>query len=76
MRRHTFIVQVHSGGVSTVENLRTRQRVRIEDLARLGTQIERWVSDALEEREPAGGGVLVPSEDAPRTKRPVDQRPH
>jgi hypothetical protein len=75
MRRHSFMVQVHPGGVSILENLRTRERVSIEDLDGIGAQIERWVSDALTEGEGPGGDGLVPSEDAPGSSRPVDQGP-
>lgn len=44
--RHTFLVQVHPGGISTVENLRTRERVRVEELGTLGDLVERWVEEA------------------------------
>jgi hypothetical protein len=48
--RYTFVVQIHPGGVSTLENLATRERVRVADLATVGAQIERWV-ERLRERE-------------------------
>jgi hypothetical protein len=50
--RYTFVVQIHPGGVSTLENLATRERVRVADLATVGAQIERWV-ERLREREDA-----------------------
>lgn len=50
MTRYTFVVQIHPGAVSTLENLATRERVRVADLATVGAQIERWV-ERLRERE-------------------------
>jgi hypothetical protein len=47
--RYTFVVQVQPGGVSTLENLSTRERVRVADVATVGAQIERWV-ERLRER--------------------------
>jgi uncharacterized protein (DUF2342 family) len=52
MRRQSFIVQVHPGGISVVENLRTRERVGVEELNAVGALIERWVDEAVDE---AGG---------------------
>jgi hypothetical protein len=61
-QRHTFIVQVHPEGLATLENLATRERVQVHELASVGNQIERWLQapaadphlgpgDQLEERE-------------------------
>lgn len=47
MRRHTFLVKVHPGEISTVENVRTRERVPVDDLGTVGAEIERWVLEAL-----------------------------
>ena len=52
MQRYTFVVQVHRHGVSTLENLSSAQRVRIEQLDEVGPQIERW----LVEMEPRPRG--------------------
>jgi hypothetical protein len=41
--RHTFVVQIHSEGLSTLENLSTHERVRVSDLADVGPQIEQWL---------------------------------
>jgi hypothetical protein len=41
--RHTFVVQIHSEGLSTLENLSTHERVRVSDLATVGPQIEQWL---------------------------------
>jgi hypothetical protein len=41
--RYTFVVQVHPGSISTLENLRTRERIQIVDLAAIGPQIEQWL---------------------------------
>jgi hypothetical protein len=50
--RYTFVVQVHPDGISTLENLATRERVQVEEVATLGTQIEEWLR-TLTEREDA-----------------------
>jgi hypothetical protein len=43
VNRYTFVVQVHPGGLSTLENLSTQERIQVSDLADLGPQIERWL---------------------------------
>ena len=45
MNRYTFVIQVYPGGISTLENLGTKERVRISELAVVGPQIERWLDD-------------------------------
>jgi hypothetical protein len=55
--RYTFVVQIHPGAVSTLENLATRERVRVADLATVGPQIERWV-ERLRERESAASAEV------------------
>ena len=45
MERYTFVVRVHPGGTSTVENLATRERAVVADLAAIGPQIDRWLSE-------------------------------
>jgi hypothetical protein len=49
MVRHTFVVQVHPDGISTLENLNTRERVRISEFASVGRQIERWLAEASDQ---------------------------
>jgi hypothetical protein len=44
VNRYTFVIQVHPGGVSTLENLSTHERVHVADLAAVGPQIERWLT--------------------------------
>ena len=44
MNRYTFVIQVHADGPSTLENLSTRERVPVADLAAVGPQIERWLA--------------------------------
>jgi hypothetical protein len=44
MNRHTFVIQVHADGPSTLENLSTRERVPLSDLAAVGPQIEQWLA--------------------------------
>jgi len=41
--RFTFVVQVHPDGIKTLENLGTRERLALDDLAEVGPQIERWL---------------------------------
>ena len=43
MARFTFVVQVHPEGISTLENLSTREQVLITDLETVGPQIEEWL---------------------------------
>jgi hypothetical protein len=45
MTRHTFVIQVHPEGISTLENLSTRERVRLDELAEVGPLIERWLGE-------------------------------
>ena len=45
MTRYSFVIQVHPGGVSTLENLATRERVKIDELDTVGSQIERWLNE-------------------------------
>ena len=51
MTRSTFVVQVHPDGISTIENLTTRERVQITDVAAVGPQISRWLQE-LQSVEP------------------------
>ncbi len=61
MTRHTFVIQVHPDGVSTLENLSTHERIRIGDMATVGPQVEIWLAELASARRydaPAtGGGV-------------------
>jgi hypothetical protein len=42
--RQTFIVQVREeDGLAVLENVRTRELVRVEDLSQIGAQITRWL---------------------------------
>ena len=45
MNRYTFVVQVHPGGISTLENLSTHERVRVSEMDAIGPQIERWLAE-------------------------------
>jgi hypothetical protein len=45
MNRYTFVIQVHPEGISTLENLSTRERVRLDELAEIGPRIERWLGE-------------------------------
>jgi hypothetical protein len=44
MTRYTFMIQVHTDGISTIENLATHERVQIADFATVGAQIETWLA--------------------------------
>jgi hypothetical protein len=63
MRRHTFVVQVHTDGISTLENLSTSERVRISDFGTVGRQIEAWLAEENRSRSSA------PQQPPPRTER-------
>lgn len=56
MHRHTFVVQVHPGGLSTLENLSTQERVRIAEMAAVGPQIDQWL-EALRDAEERSGAA-------------------
>jgi len=45
MSRRTFVLQVYSDGLSTLENLGTRERVALTDLKALNAQVERWLAE-------------------------------
>lgn len=53
MNRYTFVVQVHPGGVSTLENLSTNERVRVAGMAAVGPQIELWLAELALSSMPA-----------------------
>jgi hypothetical protein len=57
--RNTFLVQVRADGVSTLENLATRERVLIEELAGVGEQINRWLARAADQPSADSGRALV-----------------
>jgi hypothetical protein len=56
MNRHTFVVQVYSEGISTLENLGTEERIRITELAAVGPQIQRWLECLPKAGSDAGNG--------------------
>ena len=45
MQRYTFVVQVHPGGTSTLENLSTQERIPVSELTEVGAQIEEWLTE-------------------------------
>lgn len=61
MTRYTFVVQVHPDGISTLENLATRERLLIADLAAVGPQIGRWLQE-LRSGEAAAAPASVPED--------------
>ena len=56
MIRHTFVVQVHPDGPTTLENLSTHERVRVTDLAAVGPQIEQWLDGLAAAAVPEASG--------------------
>jgi hypothetical protein len=50
VKRHTFVVQIHHEGISTLENLSTHERIPLADLSEIGPQIERWLSEQPDQR--------------------------
>ena len=63
MTRYTFVVQVHPDGISTLENLSTRERIQIVDFAAVGPQIEAWLAS-----------LTSPVSDPPERAAPTPQR--
>lgn len=64
MNRHTFVLQIYPEGVSTLENLTTRERVQVAALTAVAPQIETWL-DALADSQaistrPYGRGTPTP----------------
>jgi hypothetical protein len=53
VNRFTFVVQVHPDGPLTLENLSTRERIRMRDLDAVGPQIDLWLTSLEKEREEA-----------------------
>jgi hypothetical protein len=52
VHRFTFVVQIHPGGISTLENLSTHERVQIADLTAIGPQIEHWLHRLTQQEDP------------------------
>jgi hypothetical protein len=52
--RHSFVVTVHEDGrVAVVEDVQTGARARVDDLARVGAQIEAWLLSASRRTSPS-----------------------
>ena len=56
--RYSFVVQVHPAGVSTLENIATRERVKIAGLEEVGPRIERWLEELQSEADQPDEGAL------------------
>lgn len=56
MTRYSFVVQVHPDGLSTLENLATRERVKIARLDEVGPRIEHWLEELETDQEEPGEG--------------------
>lgn len=55
--RHSFVVTVHEDGrVAVVEDVQTGARARVDDLARVGAQIEAWLLSASRRTSPPTAG--------------------
>jgi len=61
MNRHTFVIQIYSEGISTLENLTTRERVQVSTLTAVAPQIETWLADSQAiSPSPYGRGTPTP----------------
>jgi hypothetical protein len=70
MNRHTFVIQVHAEGPCTLENLSTRERVPVSDMAAVGPQIERWLAAVPSRVEPRESRLGKTSGPDGRPQRP------
>jgi hypothetical protein len=68
MNRYTFVIHVHAGGPSTLENLSTHERVSVAHLAAVGPQIERWL--ATLPSPSSAGASAADAEDRPPAALP------
>jgi hypothetical protein len=59
MNRYTFVIQVHPGGISTLENVSTHELIRLDELGDVGPRVERWLAE-LTEAQPAPAPSLEP----------------
>ncbi len=66
MTRYSFVIQVHPGGVSTLENLATRERVKIDGFDTVGLQIEHWLEELQADEPLPTAGQAEGGEGAPR----------
>ena len=59
--RHSFVVTVFEDGrVAVVEDVQTGEHARVEDLARVGEQIEAWLLGSAGGLPRAVGGDALP----------------
>jgi hypothetical protein len=57
MNRYTFVLQIHPGGLSTLENLSTSERIPIADLEAVGPQVERWLAQLPSAPSPSASAL-------------------
>jgi hypothetical protein len=73
MNRHTFVIQIYPEGISTLENLTTRERVQVSVLTAVAPQIETWL-EALADSQAISarpyGGDTPPAEPREGTREP------
>jgi hypothetical protein len=64
MNRHTFVIQIYAEGISTLENLSTRERVQVPALTAVAPQIEIWLQSLADNQAisapPYGRGTPDP----------------
>jgi hypothetical protein len=72
--RHTFVVTVFEDGrVVVVEDVHTGVHARVEDLARVGAQIEAWLAEPAAPAAP-GGAAPTARRTSPPTSEPARGR--
>ena len=53
MNRYTFVIQVHPGEISTLENVSTQERIALDGLDEVGPRVERWLAELADAQRAA-----------------------
>ncbi len=59
--RYTFVVHIYPGGQPVLENLSTRDRIRLSGLADVASEIERWLVTLTASEEPGRSAAAAGS---------------